>query len=99
MLSMDADDRHTFFGIPYRFDPPSLREVLAAYWQPGESMLVEKPFGIGYSLNLANWRSWVAIGVVAALAALEDRSGEDEQVDTDAEETAADDGPVEVLVE
>jgi hypothetical protein len=96
---MDADDRHTFFGIPYRFDPPSLREVLAAYWQPGEPMLVEKPFGIGYSLNLANWRSWVAIAVVAALAALEDRSDTDETDETDAAATEGDDGPVEVLVE
>jgi hypothetical protein len=95
---MDADDRHTFFGIPYRFDPPSLREVLAAYWQPGESMLVEKPFGIGYSLNLANWRSWVAIAVVAALAALEARSQTEETAAPDAA-AEDDDGPVEVLVE
>ena len=95
---MDADDRHTFFGIPYRFDPPSLREVLAAYWQPGERMLVEKPFGIGYSLNLANWRSWVVIAVVAALAGLEDRSQPEETADTDAA-AEDDDGPVEVLVE
>jgi len=25
-------------------------------------MLVEKPFGIGYTLNLANWRSWIVSG-------------------------------------
>jgi hypothetical protein len=70
---MDADDRHTFFGIPYRFDPPSLREVLAAYWQPG-------------------------VAVVAALAALEERSQPEETADPDAA-AEDDDGPVEVLVE
>jgi len=26
-------------------------------------MLVEKPFGIGYTLNLANWRSWIVLGI------------------------------------
>ena len=95
----DKPQSGELFGVPYNFERPSVRRMLSSYWQPGDSMLVEKPFGIGYSLNLANWRSWVAIGVVAALAALEERSSEDDRVDTDAEETAADDGPVEVLVE
>ena len=55
------------FGIPYNFERPSLKRMLSSYWQPGKGMLIDKPFGIGYSLNLANWRSWVIVGVAAAL--------------------------------
>jgi hypothetical protein len=55
------------FGVPYNFERPSLGRMLSAYWQPGEGMLVQKPFGVGYSLNLASWRSWVVLGVAAAL--------------------------------
>ena len=80
------------FGVPYNFNRPSLGRMLSAYWQPGESMLVEKPFGIGYTLNLANWRSWIALGVVALLA-YQERSDEDDGEYEDDEE------PVEVLVD
>lgn len=79
------------FGIPYNFERPSLGRILSAYWQPGDEMLVKKPFGIGYTLNLANWRSWVVIGVAAALLAHENRS-ESETYDEDEE-------PVEVIVD
>ncbi|HET7323016.1 MAG TPA: DUF5808 domain-containing protein [Halococcus sp.] len=79
------------FGIPYNFERPSLGRILAAYWQPGEEMLVKKPFGIGYTLNLANWRSWVVIAAAAALLAQENRS--DDEAYTDDEE------PVEVVVD
>ncbi len=77
------------FGIPYNFDRPNIKRMLSAYWQPGKGMLVEKPFGIGYTLNLANWRSWVVIGVVAALL-----YQERERTSTDSE-----DEPVEVIVD
>ncbi|MFB6138323.1 MAG: DUF5808 domain-containing protein, partial [Halobacteriaceae archaeon] len=61
--------------------------------QPGEGMLVEKPFGVGYTLNLANWRSWVVLVVAGAMLLLEQQSGE-------AAETAdAADEPVEVVVD
>ena len=79
------------FGIPYNFDRPSLRRLVESYWQPGKGMIVEKPFGIGYSLNLANWRSWIALGVVAGLLYQERRAGET------ADES--DDGPIEILVD
>lgn len=79
------------FGIPYNFERPSLGRILSAYWQPGDEMLVKKPFGIGYTLNLANWRSWVVLAVAAALLAQENRS-EDEEYDEDEE-------PVEVIVD
>jgi hypothetical protein len=81
------------FGIPYNFERPSLRRMLSSYWQPGEEMLVKKPFGIGYTLNLANWRSWIVLAVVGALFFLEQSSeSEDDETDDDEE-------PVEVIVD
>jgi hypothetical protein len=80
-------------GIPYNFEKPSLRRLLSSYWQPGEQMLVKKPFGIGYTLNLANWRSWVVLAVVGGLFFLE-QAGEDEDGETDDDEE-----PVEVIVD
>jgi len=65
-----ADEKSTsgeIFGVPYNFERPSFRRMLSAYWQPGEGMLVRKPFGVGYTLNLANWRSWVVLALAAAL--------------------------------
>ncbi|MDY6818076.1 MAG: DUF5808 domain-containing protein [Halobacteriales archaeon] len=83
----------SLFGIPYNFERPSLRRMLASYWQPGDDMLVEKPFGIGYTLNLANWRSWIVLGIVGALL-WQERSSDDDAAEFD------DDGdPVEVVVE
>lgn len=79
------------FGIPYNFEKPNLRRLLSGHWQPGEGMLVEKEFGVGYTLNLANWRSWVALAVVGALLLQEGRSD-----DTDDEK---EDEPVEVIVD
>ena len=83
-------------GVPYNFERPSLRRLLSSYWQPGDSMLVEKPFGVGYTLNLANWRSWLVVGLVAALL-YHERSGGSED---GGEDLDGDDGePVEVVVD
>ena len=79
-------------GIPYNFERPSLGRMLSAYWQPGEGMLVKKPFGIGYTLNLANWRSWAVLLVAAALFYFE-QSGDADGAAAEADE------PVEVVVE
>ena len=82
------------FGIPYNFEPPKLRRLVTSYWQPGEGMLVEKPFGVGYTLNLASWRSWVALAVVGALLWNERSGGRGGAGgDVDVEE------PVEVVVD
>jgi hypothetical protein len=55
-------------------------------------MLVKKPFGIGYTLNLANWRSWVVLLVAGGLYYQQSQSAKK------ADEDPADE-PVEVLVD
>ena len=92
---VDKPNSGELFGIPYNFEKPSMRRLLSSYWQPGDGMLVKKPFGIGYTLNLANWRSWLVIGVAGALL-WQERSGGD--ASADGEETSSDE-PVEVLVD
>lgn len=82
----------SIFGIPYNFDRPSIGRMLSAYWQPGESMLVKKPFGIGYTLNLANWRSWVVVLTAGALL-WQEQQGKRKS------DAYAEEGPVEVIVD
>jgi hypothetical protein len=79
-------------GIPYNFERPSIGRMLGAYWRPGEGMLVEKPFGIGYTLNLASWRSWIVLAVAAVLF-LQQRKSEGKSDDLEEDE------PVEVIVD
>jgi hypothetical protein len=89
-----SDKKHgSILGIPFDFRRPSLKRALSAHWQPGEKMLVRKPFGVGYTLNLANWRSWIAVGLIGALV-FQERKG------TGRPETSEDDdGGVEVVVD
>ena len=94
----DKPQSGDLFGVPYNFERPSVRRLLDAHWQPDERMLVEKPFGIGYTLNLANWRSWVVLSVVAAMLYQERRGGTDEAAG-DEPDSGSDDGPVEVIVD
>ncbi|MFC7132203.1 MULTISPECIES: DUF5808 domain-containing protein [Salinibaculum] len=89
----DRPSSGEILGIPYNFERPSFRRLLSSYWQPGKGMLVEKPFGIGYTLNLANWRSWIVVALVGGLLYQERRgSREPEESDEDEE-------PVEVIVD
>lgn len=88
----EKPDSGTLFGMPYNFERPSVGRLLSAYWQPGKGMLVEKPFGVGYTLNLASWRSWIVLLVAAGLL-YNERSGTEEPEETDEEE------PVEVIVD
>lgn len=88
----DKPQSGEIFGVPYNFDRPSVRRLLSSYWQPDDGMLVEKPFGIGYTLNLANWRSWVALAVVGALLWQEGKSRSQGPRERDEE-------PVEVIVD
>jgi len=89
----DKPQSGEIFGVPYNFDRPSIKRLLSSYWRPGEGMLVEKPFGIGYTLNLANWRSWVVLGVAGLL--FYQQRGDDDDGSHEAEE----DDPVEVIVD
>ena len=89
----DQDPTGEFFGIPYNFEPPKLSRLLKSYWQPGEGLLVPKPFGIGYTLNLANWKSWVVIAVAAAMVVLERRQTATREAAGEEQE------PVEVIVD
>ncbi|PSP88375.1 hypothetical protein BRC90_07735 [Halobacteriales archaeon QS_4_69_34] len=88
----DRPSSGEIFGIPYNFERPSLGRMLSSYWEPGEGMLVHKPFGIGYTLNLANWRSWIVLGVAAALL-WQENSGPGEELGGEEED------PVEVVVD
>jgi hypothetical protein len=89
----DRPSSGEIFGVPYNFDKPSVRRMLSSYWQPGEGMLVQKPFGIGYTINLANWRSWIVLSVVGALLWQERRGDDEDEFAEDDEE------PVEVVVD
>jgi hypothetical protein len=89
----DKPSSGEIFGVPYNFDRPSFRRLLSSYWQPGEGMLVEKPFGIGYTVNLANWRSWILLAVAGALV-YQEKSGSDEPSEDDEGGE-----PVEVIVD
>ena len=87
----DRPQSGELFGVPYNFERPSVRRLLSSYWQPSDDMLVEKPFGIGYTLNLANWRSWVVLAVVGTLLWQENRSeGEAAEVEDEAVEVVVD---------
>ena len=87
----DKPQKGEILGVPYNFERPSLGRMFSAYWQPGKGMLVKKPFGVGYTLNLASWRSWVVLLVVVVLLWQES--------DTKTRTAADDDGPVEVVVD
>jgi len=89
----DKPQSGSILGIPYNFERPSLGRLLSAHWKPGEGMVVEKPFGIGYTLNLANWRSWIVV-LVAGVLLWQERGGAD---DFDEDDDA--DDPVEVVVD
>jgi len=89
---IDKPTSGELFGVPYNFEKPSLSRLLSGHWQPDEGMLVKKEFGIGYTLNLANWRSWIVLAVVGALLFQQKKSSEGSPEDKGGE-------PVEVIVD
>jgi hypothetical protein len=96
----DKPSSGEILGIPYNFERPSLGRLLSSYWQPGKGMLVEKPFGIGYTLNLANWRSWIVLAVAGGLYYQQKQSvGADPSGGADEDAAEDGDGPVEVIVD
>ncbi|WP_440770544.1 DUF5808 domain-containing protein [Natronorubrum sp. DTA28] len=88
----DKPSSGEILGVPYNFERPSMGRMLSSYWQPGEGMLVEKPFGVGYTLNLANWRSWVVVVVAGALLWQQEQGAADQSQERE-------DEPVEVIVD
>ena len=56
-----------FLSIPYDWRWPTLHKVLTRIWQPGGPVFVPKVFGWGWTLNLANGRTWWLLGAVALL--------------------------------
>jgi hypothetical protein len=91
----DKPKQGEILGIPYNFERPSIGRLLSSHWQPGDGMLVQKPFGIGYTLNLASWRSWVVLAVVGVLLWQENGAGDAEAEPDDDDE----DDSVEVVVD
>jgi hypothetical protein len=83
-------------GVPYNFERPSIGRLLSSHWQPGDGMLVQKPFGIGYTLNLASWRSWIVLAVAGALLWQEKGA---KSADTDTESEDDDEDPAEIVVD
>ena len=88
----DKPQTGEILGVPYNFERPSVGRMLSSYWKPGEGMLVKKPFGVGYTLNLASWRSWVVLLVAGVLLWQEGNTASKSS-------TRDDDGPVEVVVD
>ena len=91
----DKPKQGEILGVPYNFERPSLGRLVSSHWQPGDGMLVQKPFGIGYTLNLASWRSWVVLAVVGVLL-WQESGADDTGADADADD---EDDPVEVVVD
>ena len=87
----EKSTRGELFGVPYNFERPSISRMLSSYWQPGEGMLVEKPFGVGYTLNLANWRSWIVLAIAGGLLWQQQNSGDDSGTNDEAVEVVVDD--------
>jgi hypothetical protein len=54
-------------------------------------MLVEKPFGVGYTLNMANWRSWVVLAITLALWWQSKGAGTEGDEDEDAVDVVVED--------
>jgi len=81
----DKPTTGSLLGVPYNFERPGLRRMLAAHVQPGEGMIVQKPFGIGYTVNLASWRTWVLLAVAGLLWYHERASQRSAEADDDAD--------------
>jgi hypothetical protein len=88
----DKPQSGEILGVPYNFERPSVGRMFSSYFQPGKGMLVQKPFGVGYTLNLASWRSWLVLLVAGVLLWHEQKGRSTTERDDD-------DGPVEVVVD
>ena len=94
----DKPKQGEILGVPYNFERPSIGRLLSSHWQPDDGMLVQKPFGIGYTLNLASWRSWIVLAVAGALLWQEKCAGSDDDAEAESDDDAEDD-PAEIVVD
>ena len=94
----DKPKQGEILGVPYNFERPSIGRLLSSHWQPDDGMLVQKPFGIGYTLNLASWRSWIVLAVAGALLWQEKGAGSDDDAEAENDDDAEDD-PAEIVVD
>jgi hypothetical protein len=69
-MSHHFDVQGRFLGLPYDWRWPSLHKVLSRVWNPGGPMLSPKSFGWGFTLNLANGRTWLLFVCVLLVALL-----------------------------
>ena len=96
----DKPKQGEILGVPYNFERPSIGRLVSSHWQPGDGMLVRKPFGIGYTLNLASWRSWIVLAVTSALLWQEKGAAGDDDADAEADgDDEAEDDPAEIVVD
>ena len=95
----DKPKQGEILGVPYNFERPSIGRLVSSHWQPGDGMLVRKPFGIGYTLNLASWRSWIVLAVVGVLLWQEQNAGGADADDADDADEEDEDGPAEIVVD
>jgi hypothetical protein len=52
--SSEREWRGNVFGIPYTFRPPTMDQVLDAYWAPEDPRIFKAtPFGVGWAVNIA----------------------------------------------
>lgn len=50
-------DQRTWHGsiagfVPYDFRVPTLEKIKATFWNPAGSVIVGRPFGVGWTINL-----------------------------------------------
>ena len=59
-----------FSGIPYDFRTPTWKRAKQRVWNKKERrVFVPKSFGIGWTLNFRNPRSWIVVAAIVAYVA------------------------------
>lgn len=62
------DVQGRLLGVPYDFRLPTLGKIVSRVANPRAGWLTPKPFGLGWTLNLAHPVSWAVLGGATALA-------------------------------
>jgi len=66
----NTDIQGRFLAIPYDWRMPTLHKALRRLWQPGGPVFVPKVFGWGWTLNLANAKTWWMLGGITVVTLL-----------------------------